>query len=90
MIIFKKKSFVGKGYDKDNMYLVGLSKNATISTYIVDGLCYFWHYRLRHISDKIMDRMISHKLVSKTNFKLTTNDYECCAQVELLRLISNQ
>ena len=73
VIISKKGSFIGKGYAKDNMYLLNLNKDISISTYIVDANDkHVWHYRLGHIGSNSINRMISHDLIPKDSIALST------------------
>ena len=86
VIISKKGSFVGKGYAKDNMYLLNINKDVAISAYIVDAYDnYVWHYRLGHIGSNTLNRMIAHNLVPKNSIALTTQNCECCAQAKIVK-----
>jgi len=78
VIISKKGLFVGKGYAKDNMYVLSINKDSCVSAYIVDDVNIYWHYRLGHIGSNGLDRMISHEYIPKSSYVYTTNNCECC------------
>lgn len=79
---------MGKGYAKDDTYMLSFNKDTTLTVYIVNDLYDIWHYMLGYVGIKMMDRMISHELVPKTNSKLTINNCEFVHKQKLLRLFS--
>lgn len=85
-IISNKGLFVGKGYVKDNMYLLSTNKTFASSSYIVEhDSNSLWRFRLGHIDINAMQPMISYDLIPKSINMLSMYNCECCAQSGIVK-----
>lgn len=85
-IISNKGLFVGKGYVKDNMYLLNTNKTITSSSYIVEpDSNSLWHFRLGHIDINAMQPMISYDLILESVNMISMYNCECCAESRIVK-----
>lgn len=84
MILTKNRTFIGKGYAKDKMYLLSTINENIMHFSYFNYLNDIWNYRVEDASKKIINRMYSHfNLILKCKIN---NSIKCeiCAQVKLI------